>query len=48
MHGSPVGVTWTHLGMPALSGSSRIVLKEPVSNWPIGFNFFSMKNLQCY
>ena len=38
MHGLPVGVTWTHLGMPALAGSRSVVLKEPVPYWPIGKN----------
>lgn len=35
MHGQPVGVTWTHLGVTASAGSNEITLKEPVS-WPIG------------
>lgn len=35
MHGQPVGVTWTHLGLTANVGVDQIVLKEPVS-WPVG------------
>ncbi|CAF0710276.1 unnamed protein product [Brachionus calyciflorus] len=35
MHGKPVGVTWTHLGQTADSGSSQIILKEPVL-WEVG------------
>ena len=34
MHGLPVGVTWTHLGVTAVAGSNTIVLKEPV-DWPL-------------
>lgn len=35
MHGQPVGVTWTHLDATATSGSSEIILKEPV-DWKLG------------
>lgn len=35
LHGMPVGVTWTHLGTTATSGSNTITLKEPVS-WAVG------------
>lgn len=35
LHGRPVGVTWTHLGISALKGSSEITVKEPVV-WPVG------------
>ena len=36
MHGKPVGVTWTHLGVTANAGDTTITLKEPVNDWPIG------------
>jgi hypothetical protein len=35
MHGAPVGVTWTYLGVTAQAGSNSITLQEPVV-WPIG------------
>jgi hypothetical protein len=35
MHGRPVGVTWTYLGVTAEAGSNSITLKEQVI-WPIG------------
>ncbi len=35
MHGAPVGVTWTYLGVTAQAGSTSIILQEPVV-WPVG------------
>ena len=35
MHGAPVGVTWTYLGVTAQAGSNSITLQEPVV-WPLG------------
>ena len=34
MHGAPVGVTWTHLGLTANQGDTTITLKESVT-WPV-------------
>ena len=35
MHGAPVGVTWTLLGVTANAGDTQITLKEPVI-WSVG------------
>ncbi len=34
LHGRPIGVTWTHLGVTATAGSNTVTLKESVF-WPI-------------
>jgi len=36
MHGKNVGVTWTKLSATANIGDTSIMVKDSVSNWPIG------------
>ncbi len=36
IHGEPMSRTWLHLSKPAASGSSTLVLSEPVTGWQVG------------